>query len=67
MGEAMRPAKVIVADQEDMAEKLYGSGPYSIDEADLSRHLVRKNWSAFMGQDFDRGGRELRYRPPGCG
>ena len=54
-------------DAEDMAEKLYGSGPYSIDEADLSRHLVRKNWSAFMGQDFDRGGRELRYRPPGCG
>ena len=49
-----------------IAAELYGPGPYSVREEALRKHLIRRQWVTFQGPDYDRGGTETRYRPPGC-
>ena len=57
---------ILTVHAEDIAAELYRAGPYTVREQGLRKHLVRRQWVTFMGPDYDGGGTETRYRPPGC-
>lgn len=62
-----RDMYVLVVHAELVADGLFGDGPYFIEEDRLREHLIQRNWNTFIGPDYDTGGTETRYRPPGCG
>lgn len=39
---------------------------YYIEEGKFTRALLARGWQSFIGPDYDRGGTEKRWRPPGC-
>ena len=52
---------------EDIAGSLFGAASDNVIREDkLTEALLDRNWSRFTGPDYDRGGTEYRYRPPGC-
>ena len=62
-----RDGYVLTAYAEDIANHMFGNASYRINENRLVAKLLARNWSTFLGTDYDRGGTESRYRPPGCG
>ena len=62
-----RDMEILVIHAESIAEILFGPGPYFLDESQLRQTLLQRGWSEFRGPDLNRGGTEMRYRPPGCG
>ena len=62
-----RDGYILVVTAEDIAGSLFGTNSYDITEVRLVEKLLQRSWSSFLGPDYDRGGEEFRYRPPGCG
>jgi hypothetical protein len=62
-----RDGYILVAFAQDIASSLFGAASdNSIREDKLTEALLDRNWSRFTGPDYDQGGTEFRYRPPGC-
>ena len=62
-----RDGYILVVFAEDIAGSLFGAASHNVIREDkLTEALLDRNWSRFTGPDYDRGGTEYRYRPPGC-
>ena len=61
-----RDIDILVVHAEEIADRLFSGGPYSVGKTRLRHFLIQANWSEFRGTDYSGGGTEMRYRPPGC-
>ena len=50
-----------------IVDEAAGGDDYYIEEGKFTRALLARGWQSFIGPDYDRGGTEKRWRPPGCG
>ena len=61
-----RDAYILTVHAKGIAEDS-GLDPDGVNERALISALLKRGWEQFIGPDYDRGGSEFRYRPPGCG
>ena len=62
-----RDGYILTVTAEDIARSLFGAAFENVIREDkLMEALLDRNWSRFTGPDYDGGGTEFRYRPPGC-